>query len=265
MTFASNLATGDVIDFVQILGNVLDLGQPSDDTVKTASIQANAVTAAKLNNDIVSGLTALGATPADTDELLISDAGTIKRIDYSYLKSTPGWVLVDTQTVSSGTPSSIESGAVFSSTYDTYVIVIRRFHISSNGGLLFYIGDSSSYVTSGYRWNSSGVGDGGTSLIGGEANANEISLLAETNSTYHVNTSQDCLSAVLWIHNPYNSNRTSIHGELAWENATDVKVHIANIGAHPGTDAQYDRWKLAPSSGTFEATTIVQTFGVTNA
>ena len=86
MTFASNLATGDVIDFVQILGNVLDLGQPSDDTVKTASLQANAVTAAKLNNDIVSGLTALGATPADTDEFLVSDAGTIKRVDYSYIK-----------------------------------------------------------------------------------------------------------------------------------------------------------------------------------
>jgi hypothetical protein len=76
MTFASNLATGDVIDFVQILGNVLDLGTPSDDTV----------TAAKLNNDIISGQTALAATPADTDELLISDAGTIKRIDYSYIK-----------------------------------------------------------------------------------------------------------------------------------------------------------------------------------
>ena len=76
MTFASNLATGDVIDFVQILGNVLDIGQPSDDTV----------TAAKLNNDIISGQTALTSEPADTDEFLVSDAGTIKRIDYSLIK-----------------------------------------------------------------------------------------------------------------------------------------------------------------------------------
>jgi|DEB0MinimDraft_4_1074332.scaffolds.fasta_scaffold29191_3 hypothetical protein len=38
MTFASNLATGDVIDFVQILGNVLDLGVPSDGTVTSAKI-----------------------------------------------------------------------------------------------------------------------------------------------------------------------------------------------------------------------------------
>jgi len=194
----------------------------------------------------------------------VSDAGTLKRIDYSLIKGGGSWVLVDTQTVS-GTPSSVESGAVFSSTYDTYVIVIRRINFTANGGFHFYIGDSSSYTTSGYRWNISGVGDGGNSLINGEANANEISLLGETNSTYHVNTTQDCLSAVLWIHNPYNSNRTSIHGELAWENATDVKVHLANIAAHPGTDKSYDRWKVAPSTGNFEATTIIQTFGVINA
>ena len=86
ITFSSNLATGDVIDFIILLGDVLNIGTPSDDTVATASIQANAVTAAKLNNDVISGLTALGAEPADTDEFLISDAGTIKRLDYSYIK-----------------------------------------------------------------------------------------------------------------------------------------------------------------------------------
>ena len=40
MTFASNLATGDVIDFVQILGNVLDIGTPSDATVSLAKLTA---------------------------------------------------------------------------------------------------------------------------------------------------------------------------------------------------------------------------------
>jgi hypothetical protein len=44
------------------------------------------MTAAKLNNDIISGQTALTAEPADTDEFLVSDAGTIKRIDYSLIK-----------------------------------------------------------------------------------------------------------------------------------------------------------------------------------
>ena len=48
LTFASNLATGDVIDFVMILGNVLDLGVPSDNTVSTAKLQDSSVSLAKL-------------------------------------------------------------------------------------------------------------------------------------------------------------------------------------------------------------------------
>jgi hypothetical protein len=76
ITFASNLATGDVIDHIIVLGNTLDVGVPSDNTV----------TAAKLNNDIISGSTELATTPADTDEFLVSDAGTLKRIDYSLIK-----------------------------------------------------------------------------------------------------------------------------------------------------------------------------------
>ena len=38
LTFASNLATGDVIDFVILLGNVLDIGTPSDGTVTNAKL-----------------------------------------------------------------------------------------------------------------------------------------------------------------------------------------------------------------------------------
>ena len=85
ITFASNLVTGDVIDFVQILGSTLDLGVPSDGTV----------TAAKVADDLISGKTALGAEPADTDEFLVSDAGVLKRMDYSYIKASGGLAVAD--------------------------------------------------------------------------------------------------------------------------------------------------------------------------
>ena len=49
LTFVSNLATGDVIDFVILLGNVLDIGTPSDNTVSTSKIVDGAITSAKLN------------------------------------------------------------------------------------------------------------------------------------------------------------------------------------------------------------------------
>ena len=40
LTFASNLSTGDVIDFVMVLGNTLDVGTPSDNTVSLAKLTA---------------------------------------------------------------------------------------------------------------------------------------------------------------------------------------------------------------------------------
>ena len=76
ITFASNLVTNDVIDFIILLGDTLNVGTPSDDSVGAAQIK----------DDLISGTTALASEPADTDEFLVSDAGTLKRIDYSLIK-----------------------------------------------------------------------------------------------------------------------------------------------------------------------------------
>ena len=73
MTFASNLATGDVIDFVQILGNVLDIGQPSDDTVTAAKIVDDAISDEHLDVTAITGQTA-ETSVADGDTILIHDA-----------------------------------------------------------------------------------------------------------------------------------------------------------------------------------------------
>jgi hypothetical protein len=68
ITFASNLATGDVIDFIQILGDVLDLGVPSDATVTTAKVVDGAITSAKLASGVggVAGITSSADATAMT-------------------------------------------------------------------------------------------------------------------------------------------------------------------------------------------------------
>jgi hypothetical protein len=122
LTFASNLSTGDVIDFVMILGSVLDLGVPSDNTVS----------ASKLTNDIISGQTELASEPADTDEFLVSDAGTIKRIDYSLIKpSTPHMVKLSTQTASGD--SSIDFTSAIDSTYKQYHFEFTEINLATDG------------------------------------------------------------------------------------------------------------------------------------
>ena len=82
LTFVSNLATGDVIDFVILLGNVLDIGTPSDGTV----------TNAKLGTDLISGETDIGGAIADADLMLLDDGagGTLRKSAMSRVKTYIG-------------------------------------------------------------------------------------------------------------------------------------------------------------------------------
>ena len=95
LTLGGTLVSADVVT-VYYLNKVMQSVNPTagsvnttqlaDLGISTAKLQANAITGAKLNTDVISAQTALGATPADTDELLVSDAGVLKRVDYSHLK-----------------------------------------------------------------------------------------------------------------------------------------------------------------------------------
>ena len=102
LTLGGTLVSADVVT-VYYLNKVMQSVNPTAGSVGTEQLNTDAVTEAKiaddavesehLNNNIISGQTELAETPADTDEVLISDAGTLKRIDFSYLKSsnTPYW------------------------------------------------------------------------------------------------------------------------------------------------------------------------------
>ena len=80
--------------------------------VQTVNPPSGSVGSSQVAASIITGQTALGATPADTDEILISDAGTLKRVDYSYLKSdnTPAFhaYLSANQTVSDATDTKCQ-------------------------------------------------------------------------------------------------------------------------------------------------------------
>ena len=132
LTFASNLATGDVIDFVILLGNVLDLGTPSDGTV----------TNAKLAQDIISGETALASEPADTDEFLVSDAGVLKRIDYSLIKAsnTPAFSAYQGSSQSIANNTNTKMTSISTEDFDTDSdFASDKFTPTASGKYLFII------------------------------------------------------------------------------------------------------------------------------
>ena len=102
ITFASNLVTGDVINFIHILGSVLDLGVPSDATVTTAKIVDANVTLAKLS-----------ATGTKDNTTFLRGDNTFATVSSDYVK------------LSSTTPSAANTFSIdghFTSDYDIYKI-----------------------------------------------------------------------------------------------------------------------------------------------
>ena len=235
LTFASNLATGDVIDFVIILGDVLDLGTPSDNSISTAKLVANSVTAAKFNADVISGQTALAATPADTDELLISDAGVIKRIDYSYIKSTPTHTLVSETNITSGV-SSVDLSSVFTDTYRDYLVVCSALHPASNNTVFhitFY--NASGEITSTYRYIGIARDDGGATPNGNATNESQGRIF---NSRGVGDGSQNILNVKGTIFYPKNSDHyTHFDYQASCHNQDDGK-NFSEVGSiiYEGTD-----------------------------
>ena len=76
IVFASTLASTDSIDFIMALGDVLDIGTPSDGTVTTAKIVDNAITSAKIAGALTTtGTTGIGIgqEPHSTASLAITN------------------------------------------------------------------------------------------------------------------------------------------------------------------------------------------------
>jgi len=112
--------------------------------VGTISPAAGTVNADSFDNTVISGHTALAAIPDDTDEFLISDAGTIKRIDYSYIKTsnTPAFMarMSADQSISSNTATKVDFDTEFFDTDSAYDhSTNQRFTVPSGKGGKYYI------------------------------------------------------------------------------------------------------------------------------
>ena len=96
----------DVIGTEHLTAGEVDTTALGADAVTEAKIADSAIESEHLNNNIISGTTALTSAPDDTDEFLVSDAGTLKRIDYSLIKGggievADNWRLSSNYTVDS--------------------------------------------------------------------------------------------------------------------------------------------------------------------
>ena len=97
------------------------------------TIANDAVQAAMLNDDIISGQTEMTGDVADADELLISDAGTIKRADFSVVRDAVFNDVSGDATIAAGGALTIANGAVETAMIaDESVTLAKLAHAAAN-------------------------------------------------------------------------------------------------------------------------------------
>jgi len=178
------------------------VGTPSDDSVGAAQIK----------NDLISGTTALASEPADTDEFLVSDAGTLKRIDYSLIKGGGTYEVVAAVDYSSAV-SNFTITDCFTSTYQVYKVIGHNISGASNEKLFVQCLDSGGSAISGWdhvhslSYVNESTGGGGDTYT---SNANE-SYFKFMNYEFSGNTTN--LAAFDWtFYQPYESQYTFVSG-----------------------------------------------------
>ena len=117
LTLGGTLVSSDIVE-VHYLNIVGQTNAPSAGSVTTATINDTAVTGAKLNTDVISAQTELATAPASTDELLVSDAGVLKRVDVSLVggDNTPAFQAVK---ISGSSNQNVSGGGTTKITFDS--------------------------------------------------------------------------------------------------------------------------------------------------
>jgi len=104
--------------------------KPTDAPLTASDVTDGIISNAKLAQDIISAETALAAEPADTDEFILSDAGTLKRIDYSLIKGGGQWEFISELTGSSSI--SALDFTTLSTDYKDFCFSMQNLHPESD-------------------------------------------------------------------------------------------------------------------------------------
>ena len=266
ITFASNLVTGDVINYILILGDVLNVGTPSDGTVtnaKTNFVSTSSAAGLQIKGDGTTDGTlqlncsqnshgvkikspnhasaqsytlTLPSTAPSADKALITDgSGNLS------FGTAGGLTLLNKTTLSSSTDVQFQG---LMTGYDSYKVVysiqrstnlIPRLYFMSGSTILSSNYDTTSITASGSVNVYQDDGQGYINMTG----------------TYSASYSTSPVQGFFYIINPSDSgDYTQVVGSNTfWESASNLVMHT--FGASSNTAQAQDGIRFYPSTGTF--------------
>ena len=180
ITFASNLVTGDVIDFIQILGNVLDLGVPSDSTVSLAKLTA---TGTKNSTTFLRGDNTFDTPPLGGITMADQWRITAEKGGSGYI--TANWERADTDQPGLIGSAMTQSSGVFTFPSTGTYLVTYTIAADANSANVVRITAQISVSTDGGSSESSAA-SASSSADAGYRNSTTITALVNVNNTTNV-------------------------------------------------------------------------------
>ncbi len=259
LTFASNLATGDVIDFVIVLGSTLDIGTPSDATVtqaKTNFVSTSSAAGLQIKGDgTTDGTLQLNCSQnshgiklkspphsasasytltfpnddGDNGEVLTTNGSGV--LTWNAVSSD--YVLLSTVDITSSTAEA-EFDGLFSSTYKNYKIIISGLLPVTNAARLRarYLVSSSAETSSNYGYI---IGDmlahsSGDSSAATEQNAITQDYMLITSEMSNTSTLTNSVDLTL-----FNPLSTTQNKAMFWTNQNRGSVLTRLLRGYVGT------------------------------
>ena len=215
LTLGGTLVSSDIVE-VHYLNIVGQTNAPSSGSVGSSQLTTGAVTGTKLNTDVISAQTELATAPAATDELLVSDAGVLKRVDVSLVggENKPSFLVTKTsnQSISNTTNTVVTWQQEVNDSDNAFAS--NKFTVPSGKGGLYFLNTQ-------LRFNSMGDGD-------------EIQIAFKKNGAYEFN---DGNANQYIVHNMELGGATSIYfqntamANLSASDYIEVAVYHNNGGS----------------------------------
>lgn len=212
----------------------------------------------------ITGETALADVPASTDELIINDGGTIKRIDFTHIQSH----LVPISSVAlTGNTNPVRFDSVFDSTYNKYQLILTDLCPQSDGVSVrfrFRDGSSTLEASNTYEHVSFGVQsdeDDTTTLSTNNDDNIQIGHKAVGHSA-----ATSGISGIIFVNDPQStSNYANIHYDLKTADGDGFTLFkTSGAGAYKSATTAVEGFELTCSSNGFTSGRI-DIFGVKNA
>ncbi len=297
ITFASNLATGDVIDFILLLGNVNDIGTPSDATVTNAKTNFT-TTSSAAGLQIKGDGTTAGAlqlnceqnshgiklqSPAHSssqsytlkfptgnvtaDRFLkvasVSGSGTTGIGQLSFAEAGGGAsTLLSTTTISANTANIVFNNSVITSSYKRFMLDFDSLILDAQGKINMKISNDngSSYKSgSNYRYSAFSVESAGNNRNQADgAGSDGFQLFADTTSaTTRPNNFR------IFIYDPLNTSTFFSYSAsgISHDAQDDAMPFVAGGFYTTNADNAFNAIKFTPESGNFDSG-VIRFYGI---